>query len=95
MLKKTYKKLLSASKTPPYLQPIFIINKEIQRKESIKLIRVQVQKYMKWSNHVNFSTAKTRSKIYFLKQLIKTKVNETGMITFYTNIVRPHMGHCR
>ena len=80
---------ISFSSSPSTVVPITINDKQIEVVSSAKLLGVLVSDDLKWNVHVNHICKKTATRLYFLKQLKRAKVNPKDMLLFYTTCIRP------
>ena len=80
---------ISFSSSPSTVVPITMNDKQIEVVSSAKLLGVLVSDDLKWNVHVNHICKKTATRLYFLKQLKRAKVNPKDMLLFYTTCIRP------
>ena len=80
---------ISFSSSPSTVDPITINDKQMEVVSSAKLLGVLVSDDLKWNVHVNHICKKTATRLYFLKQLKRAKVNPKDMLLFYTTCIRP------
>ena len=80
---------ISFSSSPSTVDPITINDKQIEVVSFAKLLGVLVSDDLKWNVHVNHICKKTATRLYFLKQLKRAKVNPKDMLLFYTTCIRP------
>ena len=71
---------ISFSSLPSTVDPITINDKQIEVVSSAKLSGVLVSDDLKWNVHVIYICKKTATRLYFLKQITRTRVNPKDML---------------
>ena len=69
--------------------PILINNKPIEVVSNAKILGVSISKDLRWNVHILEIVKKAPSRLYFLRQLKRAKINEKDLLTFYLTCVRP------
>ena len=77
------------SKSSRMFQPILINNKIIDVAKSVKLLGLTISEDLKWNEHVMDICKKISSRLYFLRQLKRAKVQPKELVLFYTTCIRP------
>ena len=63
--------------------PILINDKPIEVVSNAKTLGVSISKDVKWNIHILDIVRKASSRLYFLRQLKRAKINENDLLTFY------------
>ena len=69
--------------------PILINDKPIEAVSNAKILGVSISKDLRWNVHILEIVKKASSRLYFLRQLKRAKINEKDLLTFYLTCVRP------
>ena len=69
--------------------PILINDKPIEVVSNAKILGVTISKDLKWNIHILDIVKKASSRLYFLRQLKRAKIDEKDLLTFYLTCVRP------
>ena len=80
---------ISFARSERSLSPILINNKPIEVVSNAKILGVSISKDLKWNIHIVEIVKKASSRLYFLRQLKRAKINEKDLLTFYLTCVRP------
>lgn len=80
---------ISFSKTPPDLDAVMINDKPIEVVTSVKLLGLNITNDLKWNTHLSEITRKVSSRLYFLRQLKRARVDSNELLTFYMTCIRP------
>ena len=81
---------ISFTKSESILEPITINNTNIEIVLSVKLLGVMISNDLKWNVHVEMICKKVATRLYFLRQLKRTKVPTNDLLSFYTTAsIRP------
>ena len=80
---------ISFSRSGSSVDHITINDKQIEVVSSAKLLGVVVSDNLRWNAHVESICKKAVTRLYFLKQLKRTKVPPKDMLLFYTTCIRP------
>ena len=71
------------------LEPVAINNTNIEVVPSAKLLGVMISNDLKWNVHVEMICKKVAVRLYFLRQLKRTKLPANDLLSFYTTCIRP------
>jgi hypothetical protein len=77
------------AKSKPDFEPIIVNDKPIKVVTSAKLLGHNISKDFKWNGHISEILRKAATRLYFLRQLKRTKIAEKDLVTFYTTCIRP------
>ena len=56
---------------------------------TIKLLGLNISNNLKWNHHIEEIVKKASTRLYFLRQLKRSKVAEKELLTFYKTCIRP------
>ena len=70
------------------MRPLYIGNQMVERISSYKLLGVIINGNLKWNCHVDYITAKASKKLYVLRLLKGTGVQEQDMVKVFRSSVR-------
>ena len=70
------------------IPPLTISSGAIERVTSFKLLGLYIDSSLSWSTHIENTTKKATSRLYFLKQLKRAGVSEKHLLHFYTTVIR-------
>ena len=71
------------------MRALYIGNQTVERISSYKLLGVVINENLKWNCHVDYITAKASKKLYALRLLKRTGVQEQDMLKVFRNSVGP------
>lgn len=71
--------------------PIVVNDKPINVVNNVKLLGMNISQDLKWDIHISEIVKKVSSRLYFLRQLKRAKIQAKDLITFYLTCVRPVM----
>lgn len=74
-------------KTP--FVPVIINDKEIEVVSKAKLLGLTISNDLKWNAHIENTSKKVSSRLYFLRQLKRTKLPSEDLLLFYITCIRP------
>ena len=77
------------AKSKPDFEPIIVNDKPIRVVTSAKLLGLNISNDLKWNGHISEILRKAATRLYFLRQLKRTKIAEKDLVTFYTTCTRP------
>ena len=69
--------------------PIIINNIDIEVVHSVKLLGLTITDNLKWNNHIESVCKKISTRLYFLRQLKRTKLPPKDLLLFYVTCIRP------
>ena len=69
--------------------PLSIASEPIETVSSAKLVGVYLQSDLKWNAHIDSIVKKAAPRLYYLRQLKRSKATVDDMLKFYLSIVRP------
>ena len=77
------------SKLTTHFEPIKIHNNPLELVKCAKILGLTVSKDLKWNEHVQQTTKKTRKRLYCLTQLKRANVGTKELLQFYITCIRP------
>ena len=77
--------------TNTIMRALYIGNQTVERISSYKLLGVVINENWKWNCHVDYITAKASKKLYALRSLKRTGVQEQDMLKVFRNSVGPFL----
>ena len=80
---------ISFTKSENTLELVAINNTNIEVVPSAKLLGVMISNDLKWNVHVEMICKKVAVRLYFLRQLKRTKLPANDLLSFYTTCIRP------
>ena len=80
---------ISFDRSERSFSPILINDKPIEVVSNAKILGVSISKDLKWNIHILDIVTKASSRLYFLRQLKRAKIDEKDLLTFYLTCVRP------
>ena len=80
---------ISFARSERSFSPIHINNKPIEVVSNAKILGVSISKDLKWNIYIVEIVKKASSRLYFLRQLKRAKINKKDLLTFYLTCVRP------
>ena len=86
---KTKEMLICFAKNPPIIPHICINGTPVDRVDNCKLLGVILNNKLTWGEHVDMLIKKANSKLYFLTQLRRTKIDSKEIVKVFCAIVRP------
>ena len=87
IVKKTKEMIIDFRRNKNPLTPVLINNEEIERVESYKYRRVNLDNVLNWNLHIMTLLKKLNTRLYFLRTLNSFHVDKTLPCTFYKEIV--------
>ena len=81
--------IISFTKSKNPLEPITINNTNIEVVPSANLLGVMISNGLKWNAHVEMICKKVAARLYFLRQLKRSKVPTNDLLSFYNTCIRP------
>ena len=76
-------------RNPAHIPPFVISDFQIQQTECMKLLGVYIQSDLKWDSQINNMCRNFNRRLYFLRQLKRSKVSVKNLLTVYVMYVRP------
>ncbi len=86
---KTKEMLINFNKAPRPISPITGDGEEIERVTSCTLLGIVLNDVLKWDNHIDKLYKKENQRLYFIRQLRRTKMSPTDIVKVFTTLVRP------
>jgi hypothetical protein len=77
------------AKSKPDFEPIIVNDKPIKVVTSVMLLGLNISNDLKWDGHISEILRKAATRLYFLRQLKRTKIAKKDLVTFYTTCIRP------
>ena len=87
--KKTKEMVISFKRTPTEVPPLTLNNTIIDRVSTFKLLGVLLTDTLSWDENTNALLAKSAPRIYYLKQLRRSGMEDVDLLVFYKAIIRP------
>ena len=86
---KTKEMVVCFAKNPPDLPSIVVDNTEVECVSNCTLLGVELQDNLSWDMHCQKIVKKGNSRLFFLKQLKRAKLEPNDILDTYLAIVRP------
>jgi hypothetical protein len=87
--KKTKEMVMSFRRTADDVSPLTLNNITIDRVSVFKLLGVLISNDLSWEENTNSIISKCAPRLYYLKQLRRSGMQDDDLIVFYKTIVRP------
>ena len=66
----------------------------IERVKHFKLLGINIFHDFRWQTHVDVITSKLATRLYFLRILKKSGLNQQHLLHFYLSVIRPVLEYC-
>lgn len=77
------------SKSDKVFDPVKVNDTDLELVDNVKLLGLNLSKDLRWNTHVSEIISKVATRLYFLRQLKRSRVASKELVLFYVTCVRP------
>ena len=82
------KEMLFSFGNPPKIDPLIMNGVEIERVKKTKLLGVMITDNLKWDEHIDYINGKASKRLYFLRRLKRSGLEDRELIVLYVSMIR-------